>query len=139
VPTPINTTNLGGQVISQLAAGDFFNLLLAEPALPGDFNHAGSVDAADYVGWRKSLGQTGSALAADGDQDYQVDADDYDVWRDHFGMSLGPGSGSVPLSPESLSAAVPEPPARVLLLMTAAGVFVGRRSKSLSVSKLVRA
>jgi hypothetical protein len=61
----------------------------------------------------------------------------YNTWRAHFGQSAG--SGSTLPSADSLSAAVPEPAALVLLLMPAAGVFLGRRSKSLSVSKLVRA
>jgi hypothetical protein len=116
-PTPINTTNLGGQVISQLAAGGWFNLLLTEPALPGDFNQDGSVDAADYAVWRKSVGQTGAALAADGNQDHEIDADDYNVWRGHFGTSLGNAahaSGTTGLS------TVPEPATLFLLLLGAA-------------------
>jgi hypothetical protein len=35
-----------------------FNLY-ENPALPGDYNGDGTVDAADYVVWRKTLGTTG--------------------------------------------------------------------------------
>jgi hypothetical protein len=51
----------------------------------GDYDHNGEVDAADYVIYRHSLGQTGSGLAADGNGNQQIDPGDYDVWRSHFG------------------------------------------------------
>ena len=45
---------------------------------PGDHNGDGTVDAADYVAWRKNDGtQTG-----------------YDVWRAHFGETAGVGTGA---------------------------------------------
>ena len=57
---------------------------------PGDFNHDGVVNAADYTVWRNGLGAT-----------YSVD--DYDLWKSHFGA----GGGSAGASPSQ--AAVPEP------------------------------
>ncbi len=63
--------------------------LLAAPVLAGDYNHDGTVDAADYLVWRNSLGATGSGLAADGDGDGTVTTLDYDLWRQHFGESAG--------------------------------------------------
>ena len=73
--------------------------------IPGDYNHNGVVDAADYVVYRDSLGQSGSNLAADGDGDLQVDADDYNVWRSHFGQTAGSGAiiGADPGVPEPSS------------------------------------
>ena len=61
-------------------------------ALEGDFNHDGTVDAADYVVWRKSgiHGQQG-----------------YDDWRANFGNST-PGFGLAAAGSE-LPAQVPEP------------------------------
>jgi hypothetical protein len=59
-------------------------------AIPGDFNFNGSVDAADYVVWRKTDGS----------------AADYNLWRSHFGQTAGSGAAlrfSRPIS------AVPEP------------------------------
>ena len=104
---------------------EFYGLAWSAVAgLPGDFNADGEVDAADYVVWRKGLGTTYTQA-------------DYDVWRTHFGQTAG--SGSALPSAESLSAAVPEPAALVLLLMTASGVTFRRRCNALPVSKLVRA
>jgi hypothetical protein len=74
-----------------------------QPFLPGDFNEDGSVNAADYVVWRKGLGTTHTQS-------------DYAVWRANFGAGsagVGAGSGTTgyPLgaSAAPLSAAVPEP------------------------------
>jgi T5SS/PEP-CTERM-associated repeat protein len=55
--------------------------------LPGDFNRDGSVDAADYVVWRRS--PSGNAL---------VDTTNYQTWRSNFGRTaaLSAGSASVP-------------------------------------------
>jgi hypothetical protein len=67
-----------------------------ELALPGDYNRNGSVDAGDYVVWRKTLGTTGITAysGADGDGD-TIDQDDYNVWRTNFGNALSPpGAGS---------------------------------------------
>jgi glucose/arabinose dehydrogenase len=81
-------------------------LFLAVTAqLPGDYDASGTVDAADYVVWRKTFGQTGARPVADGTgpagvPDGIVDELDYQFWRVNFGNAL---SGS----PPSLS--VPEP------------------------------
>jgi hypothetical protein len=68
---------------------------------PGDFNQDGTVDAADYVVWRKGLGTNYSEA-------------DYDQWRGHFGETAGSGAiaplSRVPASAAPLSAAVPESP-----------------------------
>jgi hypothetical protein len=55
--------------------------------LAGDYNGNGTVDAADYIVWRKSVGQTGAGLAADGDGDMDVDDNDRFVWRANFGRA----------------------------------------------------
>jgi hypothetical protein len=79
-------------------------------ALTGDYNGNGVVDAADYVVWRKTFGQTGAGLAADGDGDMQIDDDDFDVWRANFGQ-IAPGAGSGTAVDHR---AVPEPAAWML-------------------------
>jgi hypothetical protein len=62
------------------------------PQLRGDYNVDGAVDAADYVVWRKTLGQTGipAFSGADGDGDGDVTQADYIVWRANFGRTLPP-------------------------------------------------
>lgn len=84
----------------------------ADP-LVGDYNHNGTVDAADYVVWRDSLGQSGMGLAADGDDSEMIDAADYEIWKQHFGESASGGGSAAP---------VPEPTAAVALVL---GVVAG--------------
>jgi hypothetical protein len=66
------------------------------PAVFGDYNQNGEVDAADYVVWRKTLNQSISLFSgADGDGDGTIDQGDYVVWRAHFGTTLPmPSAGS---------------------------------------------
>jgi len=69
--------------------------------LPGDYNHDGTVDAADYVVWRKNDGSPGG----------------YNTWRANFGMTFGSGSTTSILQS---STGVPEPSTFVLILLAAA-------------------
>lgn len=82
----------------------------AVPGASGDYNRDGSVDAADYVVWRKTNGTSvASAYAgADGSGNVNVGNEDYTVWRAHFGQTItppGPGSGSGSTASESTLAA----------------------------------
>jgi hypothetical protein len=77
----------------------------AGPALVGDYNLNHSVDAADYVLWRKTNGTSVPQpfSGADGDGNSVVNANDYTVWRSHFGdTSPGAGSAAQDLSGESV-------------------------------------
>jgi sulfatase modifying factor 1 len=78
----------------------------AIPDLPGDFNHDGFVNAADYVVWSKTgiNGPTG-----------------HDTWRTHFGEPGGSGSGT------SAIATIPEPATSLLLILAVAGLSTRRR------------
>jgi len=65
------------------------------PYVDGDYNRNGTVDSADYVLWRKTLGSTGTMFTgADGDGDGVVGPGDYAVWRAHFGEMVGVGGAS---------------------------------------------
>jgi hypothetical protein len=75
----------------------------------GDYNNNGSVDAGDYVVWRK-----GGTLANEVDMPGTVNAQDYTEWRARFGNPAGAGSGGV-LS----GGAVPEPASAWLLVLSA--------------------
>ena len=86
-------------------AGDYAicrNLLQATEPLPGDCNNNGTVDAADYVVWRKGLGTAYTQA-------------DYNVWRTHFGQPPGSGSSA------SANTSVPEPATFVLLTFAVTG------------------
>ena len=61
-----------------------FTLRQQPVALPGDYNHNGTVDAADYAAWRAMFGQAGVGLAADGNGNGVVDAADYVLWRNVY-------------------------------------------------------
>lgn len=95
-------------------------------AFPGDYNHNGTVDAADYVVWRHTLGQSGTSLAADGDASGTIDQDDYGVWKAHFGQTAGSGAAG-----DLLNTAVPEPELLSLLLVAVVGFLVVPRDRRL--------
>jgi hypothetical protein len=82
---------------------------LPPAGLDGDFNNDGSVDAADYVVWRKGfLGGT-------------FDQEDYNAWRSNFGATLGAAlAGGV----------VPEPTTVWLMTAALALPMVARRRRA---------
>jgi hypothetical protein len=93
-------------------AGTFQTISDPNP-LPGDFNNDGSVDAADYVVWRKNPGGIYSQ-------------NDLNIWRAHFGRApsegWSAGSGAV------MNRIVPEPPTVATILIA---LCVARVSESL--------
>lgn len=92
-------------------------LSVSAAGLPGDYNQDGIVDAADYVVWRNSEGQTVAVgSGADGNLDGQISSTDFDVWRAHFGQTAGAGMGAF--------ANVPEPASAVLTAMGTAAVML---------------
>jgi hypothetical protein len=74
--------------------------LAAVPSFPGDFNHDGTVDAADYILWRK-IDSTPAG---------------YNAWRAHFGQTSGSGAGA------RANSTVAEPATWTLLIVAAVGV-----------------
>jgi hypothetical protein len=76
---------------------------------PGDYNRDATVDAADYVVWRKGLGTTYTQA-------------DYEVWRANFGQTIGSG-GALP-SAEPLPIASADPLPAIPEPSTALVVFV---------------
>lgn len=91
------------------------------PSVVGDYNGNGSVDAADYVVWRRNEG-TSNMLLND-PIGGTIGGPQYDQWRAHFGQPPGSGAGV------GTSAAVPEPSTLVMLVLAAANVCSrGRRA-----------
>jgi hypothetical protein len=79
----------------------------------GDYDRNHTVDAADYVIWRDSLGQTVAPYqGADGDGDSLITTADFEIWQKNFGR-MAPTA--------SLGTAVPEPASLVVLI---AGVCI---------------
>jgi hypothetical protein len=103
--------------------------VLLQVTLKGDYNFDGSVDAADFIVWQKTIGAQGFGLPADGNGNNEIDPGDYTVWRTNFGTSLS-GSGGTATSVPS-DASVPEPAGLALLgIGLLAATVVGRRSRS---------
>ncbi len=88
---------------------------LTEPS--GDYNQDGTVDAADYVVWRKTgiNGTTG-----------------YDTWRTNFGEPAGSGSVA------AANAVIPEPATLMILIVAAVGIGMRRRQKVPSTRQSVK-
>ena len=79
--------NDAGQITGQgLIGGEYHAYLLTPIPIPGDFNHDGTVDAADYVVWRKTGGITRPMTTPPGAP----------TWPDIF---LRRGSVPTPMSP----------------------------------------
>jgi hypothetical protein len=93
-------------------------LSVASAGILGDYNDNGTVDAADYILWRK-----GGPLANEVDNPGTVNGQDYTEWRARFGNpNPGGGVGS------NANASIPEPTSVMLLLMGMAVMRVPRRA-----------
>jgi hypothetical protein len=85
----------------------------------GDFNEDGEIDAADYIVWRKQMGQQVTAWdGADGNGDGLVNQLDYDVWRRNFGKTI-PGASS-----GAQSSSVPELSSLLLMLLASCSTWL---------------
>jgi fibronectin-binding autotransporter adhesin len=109
--------NYGTGVNSQIT------LTLGGPVgVPGDYNQNGTVDAADYVVWRKNVGP-GSLQNEGGISPGVVDGADYNFWRSRFGATSGAGAALD-------GGTVPEPGSALLLVLAFTGLkslFARRR------------
>jgi T5SS/PEP-CTERM-associated repeat protein len=106
----LKTSDGAGSFVVNYGAGSPFVVLSEYRALiPGDFNLDNTVDASDYVVWRK----TDSTQAG------------YNTWRANFGRTISGGSGVL-----SADGAVPEPATRLILLLGLSLIVTLRRSRS---------
>jgi hypothetical protein len=109
----VGTNKVYGELSGEIIASTIVRTNLSGVILP-DYNLNGVVDAADYVLWRKTNGQTGAGLVADGNNDGRVDQLDYNLWRMQFGATAGTGT-SAGIGDGLSTGAVPEPSCCVLL------------------------
>ena len=75
---------------SGVDAGPQLIMLFDEPALAGDFNADGLVDASDLAAWKPNHGRTAGARHVDGDADLDGDVDgaDFLAWQQSAGDSF---------------------------------------------------
>jgi formylglycine-generating enzyme required for sulfatase activity len=110
------TGRIGGNPSFGYGDAGFRVASIAAPV--GDYNDDGTVDAADYVVWRKTDGTP----------------EGFATWRAHFGQTTGTGSAA------SANATVPEPATLVMLIVVVAGgLSSGRGWRTWRVSKLINA
>jgi hypothetical protein len=114
---------IAGQSTPFTGAVTFRDLSTITPIGPagvlGDYNNDHVVDAADYVVWRKNLGQ--NVVLPNDSTSGTVGAEDYGVWRSHFGMTSGSGAGNLG------SVAVPEPNVSCLMVLGLSAAICNRR------------
>ena len=101
---------------SQLYATGIISVAAA--GIPGDYNNNGTVDAGDYILWRK-YNNTSTTLP--NDATLGTSPADYTVWRSRFGQPPGSGSGT------NANAVVPEPATFLLMMFGVAGWCLRRR------------
>jgi hypothetical protein len=88
----------------------------SESGVPGDYNNNGTVDAGDYIAWRKGLTTLHNEVATIGSNTPQ----DYTEWRARFGNVTGSGTAN-------FAVGVPEPSAVTLLLVLCFAISAPRK------------
>jgi hypothetical protein len=92
--------------------------VITPPALYGDYNNNGIVNAADYLYYRKRLGQ--SVTIPNDQTPGTVTPGDYYVWRNNFGSTLGAGG---------TAGVVPEPSGAMLAIAGCLAGWFARRKR----------
>jgi hypothetical protein len=122
-PVQSNATGVGNSFTYDVAPRSMIVLLIS-PAIPGDFNRDGIVDAADYLVWRQMQDENVvNGLGADADGNGHIDQSDYAIWRANFGNTAASSAAL------QSGANVPEPTSKLLLALTFAGVTISSRQK----------
>lgn len=119
--TALGTSTSYGTDVQATTVSTIVRTNLAQSA---DYNHNGSVDAADYILWRKTLNASvPNGTGADGNGDGTINLADYNLWRSHFGSASGAGAS---LS----SSSVPEPATCTLFTIAAMLAFARHRHRA---------
>jgi GH25 family lysozyme M1 (1,4-beta-N-acetylmuramidase) len=119
-----------GNVDKDIYTGTFLQMLqqYSPNYSNGDYNNNTIVDAADYVLWRRTMGNSvNPGVAADGDLSGTIDAGDYTTWRANFASTVP----NVPAGAGAGFASVPEPASSLLLIIATLTILSGGRSRHL--------
>ncbi len=94
---PASTSTIAGPTGDGRVTLDLDVLAKQVDSFTGDYNHDGTVDAADYTLWRDQLGSLNSVpyRGADGNGDGKVDPGDYQTWRSNYGATVSIALDSV--------------------------------------------
>jgi hypothetical protein len=107
------------QGYDHISPTEIATIVPASPPLGGDYNADGSVDAADYVVWRKNPGGI-------------YTPDDYNVWCAQFGETSGNGAAFSTFLP--IPTSIPEPSSAAFVIPTlVASIFQRRRARALGI------
>jgi hypothetical protein len=112
LPTSGPVANLPEGYTLNSLSGHIVNNQFVAPDLFGDYNGDGTVDAADYVFWRKTGGSS----------------QDYNIWRAHFGKTTVSGAAN----DSTASSGTPEPTSLALLLLAASASMTRRPGRHIS-------
>lgn len=77
----------GTTIFPQTMLVDYVRIWHRPSGVSGDYNGDQQIDAADYLAWRKTVGQSAVGLPADGSGNGSIGQEDYEVWRRNFGSS----------------------------------------------------
>jgi beta-glucanase (GH16 family) len=119
----------GSTVFPQFMDVEYVRVWQPQTGLAGDYNGDGHVNAADYVVWRHSVGQTGIGLAADGSGNGSVGQEDFILWKQNFGSSNMPAAASF------AAFNVPEPTAAVPMAVGLMLVYAQRFAATLTAQR----
>ena len=89
-----------------------------------DFNNDNIVDGADFLIWQRNLGTAGGLAKGDADGNGQIQAADLAIWKAKFGT----------VGASAAAAAVPEPAASLLVVVSLSALGVVRRCKKTQVA-----
>jgi beta-glucanase (GH16 family) len=119
----------GSTVFPQFMDVEYVRVWQPQTGLSGDYNGDGEVDAADYIVWRRSVGQNGFGLAADGSGNGSVGQEDFILWKQNFGSSNMPAAASF------AAFNVPEPTAAVPMAVGLMLVYAQRFAATMTAQR----
>jgi hypothetical protein len=117
----------GSTIFPQHMDVDYVRVWQPKTGLSGDYNDDGRVNAADYIVWRRSTGQSGIGLAADGSGNGSVGLEDYNVWTSNVGNTAEAAAAIM------AAYSVPEPTAAVPVAVSLLLFYAQRAGRTATV------